>query len=97
MSLLFNGKNTKNTLKESTTFYSLSIANLQAGLFVRGLFSQPASGEFLLHVWRDKDTAFTVLGSRAAVKTDACSIRYLPDDGKEPLELGRLRHTYSVY
>ena len=70
---------------------------LQAGLFARCLFCQPASGEYLLHGRRDKDTAFTVLGSRAAVKTNACSIRYLPDDGKEALELGRLRDTYFIY
>ena len=44
ISLLFNGKNTKNTLKESTTFYLLSIANLKTDLFVSRLLSEPTSG-----------------------------------------------------
>ena len=57
------------------------ITYLQAGLFVSRLFSQPASGEGLLVCRTDEDTAFTVLGSRAAMKTYAGSAGDIFEDG----------------
>ena len=97
MSLLFNGKNTKNTLKESATFYLLGIANLKPDLLTSRLFSEPTSREFLLIGAADKDTAFTVLRASASMKPDAASAGNLSNDGKESLKLRRLRHAYSVY
>ena len=47
------------------------VTDLQTGFLVSGLFGKPTSGEGLLHVGGDKDTAFTVLGFRAAVEADA--------------------------
>ena len=51
----------------------------------------------MLIVAADKDTAFTVPRASASMKPDAASAGYLSNDGKEPFELRRLRHTYSVY
>ena len=51
----------------------------------------------MLHGWWHKDTAFTVLRASASMKSDAASAGNLSNDGKEAFELGRLRHTYSVY
>ena len=87
----------KNTLEESTTFYLLIITNFKTDLLMSRLLSEPTSREFLLIGAADKDTAFTVLRASASMKSDAASAGNLSNDGKEPLELRRLRHAYSVY
>ena len=51
-----------------------------------GLFSEPASGERLLHVGGDKDAAFTVLRLRAAVEADAGTSGYLDEDRQQAFE-----------
>ena len=61
-----------------------------------GLFGKPTSGEGLLHVGGDKDTAFTVLGFRAAVEADAGASGYLDEDGQGALELGGLGDLHFV-
>ena len=56
-----------------------------------GLFSEPTSGERLLHVGRDKDTAFAVLRARAAVEANAGASGDLHQYGQGAFEFGRLR------
>ena len=73
------------------------ITDLKTDLFVRCLFCEPTSRESLLAVGRYEYATFAVLRASASMKSDAGSAGDLSNDGKESLELGRLRHTYSVY
>ena len=65
--------------------------DFDAGLFSGCLFCEPAGSQFLLHNWRDKDTAFTVFRTRAAMETNTGATGYLAEDRQQALELGRLR------
>ena len=73
------------------------VADLKTDLLMSRLLSEPTSCQILLIRAADKDTAFTVLRASASMKSYAFSAWNLPNDGKEPLELWRLRHAYSVY
>ena len=61
-----------------------------------GLFCEPASGEGLLHVGGDKDTAFTVFGSSAAVKAYTGAVGTLLQDRQESTEAWRFGDGYFV-
>ncbi len=60
------------------------------------MFGEPACGEGLLVGGRDKDTAFTVFGSRAAVKAYSEAVGDLLQDGQESSETGRFGDGYFV-
>jgi len=61
-----------------------------------GLLSEPTSGERLLHVGRDKDTAFAMLRARAAVEANAGTSGDLHQYGQGAFEFGRLRDLHLV-
>ena len=60
------------------------------------MFGKPACGEVLLVGGRDKDTAFTVFGSSAAVKAYTGAVGNLLQDRQESTESWRFGDGYFV-
>ena len=63
------------------------ITDFQPRFFMSRLFCQPSGSDLLFHVWRHKDTAFTVLRFRPAMDSYAASSRHLFQEWQESLEL----------
>ena len=70
--------------------------DLEAGFLVGGLLGEETSGEGLLHVRGDENTAEAVFGFGATMDTNATASRDLLENGQQALELGRLRDGDAV-
>ena len=62
------------------------VDDFEAGFVTRRFFGKPAGSEFLFVGRRDEDAAFTVFGTKAAMKPNARSAGYLQQDGQGSFE-----------
>ena len=97
---IFHGSNSMNSMdsiySQLVNWSSGRLADLEAGFLFGGLLGEPASGEGLLAMGGDEDTAFTVFREVAAVEAYAGSSGDLDEDRQGAFETRRVRDLHSV-